>query len=59
VDDRTKSAHRITFRVRGDGDHVAFEIEDDGIGMNTSARENIFSLFFSSKGQAGTGWGFS
>jgi PAS domain S-box-containing protein len=57
VDDRTKSDHRITFRVRGDGDHVTFEIKDDGIGMNTGARENIFSLFFSSKGQAGTGLG--
>jgi signal transduction histidine kinase len=57
VDDRTKSDHRITFRVRGDGDHVTFEIKDDGIGMNTGARENIFSLFFSSKGQDGTGLG--
>jgi len=57
VDDRTKSAHRITFRVRGDGDLVTFEIEDDGIGMSTDALENIFSLFYSSKGQAGTGLG--
>jgi len=59
VDDRTKSDHRITLRVRGDADHVTFEIEDDGIGMNTGARENIFSLFYSSKGQAGTGLGLS
>jgi len=57
VDDRTKSAHRIIFRVRGNGDLVTFEIEDDGIGMNTGTRENIFSLFYSSKGQAGTGLG--
>jgi len=57
VDDRTKSAHRITFRVRGDGDLVTFEIEDDGIGMSADALENIFSLFSSSKGQAGTGLG--
>jgi signal transduction histidine kinase len=36
---------------------VTFEIEDDGIGMDADTREKIFSLFFSSKGQAGTGLG--
>jgi signal transduction histidine kinase len=57
TEDRTQSAHRITFRFRGEADQVTFEIEDDGIGMSAETREKIFSLFFSSKGQAGTGLG--
>jgi PAS domain S-box-containing protein len=57
VEDRIQSAHRITFRVRGEEDQVTFEIEDDGVGMTADTREKIFSLFFSSKGQAGTGLG--
>jgi signal transduction histidine kinase/FixJ family two-component response regulator len=57
VDDRGKPVHRIAFRARGEGDHVIFEIEDDGIGMSADAREKLFKLFFSSKSKAGTGLG--
>jgi signal transduction histidine kinase/FixJ family two-component response regulator len=57
VEDRTKPAHRITFRVHGEGDLVIFEIEDDGIGMSADTREKIFNLFFSSKSKTGTGLG--
>jgi PAS domain S-box-containing protein len=57
VEDRTRPAHRIAFRTRADGGRVIFEIEDDGVGMSTEAREKVFDLFFSSKGQAGTGLG--
>jgi PAS domain S-box-containing protein len=57
VEDRSRPAHRISFRTRGDGGSVTFEIEDDGVGMTADTRENIFDLFFSSKGKAGTGLG--
>jgi len=57
VEDRSKPAHRIAFRARGEGDLVIFEIEDDGIGMSADTREKIFKLFFSSKSKAGTGLG--
>jgi PAS domain S-box-containing protein len=57
VEDRTRPAHRITFRAREDSGGVMFEIRDDGIGMTADTREKIFDLFFSSKGQAGTGLG--
>ncbi len=51
------SGGRIRFRVQGRRDHVRFEITDDGVGMTPETREKIFDLFFSSKGQAGTGLG--
>jgi len=57
AEDRTRPTHRISFRTRGDGNSVTFEIEDDGVGMGADTREKIFDLFFSSKGQAGTGLG--
>jgi signal transduction histidine kinase len=57
AEDRARPAHRIAFRVRGNGGSVTFEIEDDGVGMSPGTREKIFDLFFSSKGQAGTGLG--
>lgn len=57
VEDRTKSAHRITFRAHGDGNLVTLEIEDDGVGMSADTLEKIFDLFVSSKGQTGTGLG--
>jgi PAS domain S-box-containing protein len=57
VEERSRAAHRITLRVDGRPDHVVFEIADDGIGMPPEIREHIFDLFYSSKGQAGTGLG--
>jgi PAS domain S-box-containing protein len=57
VADRSKTAHRITCRIRGNEEGVTFEIQDDGVGMSAETREHIFDLFFSSKGKAGTGLG--
>jgi len=53
----SRPLHRITLRVDGQPEHVVFEIADDGIGMAPEIREHIFDLFYSSKGQAGTGLG--
>jgi PAS domain S-box-containing protein len=55
--DKTKSDHEVTFRVRESDGRVAFEIEDNGIGMDQETREKAFTLFFSSKGAEGTGLG--
>jgi signal transduction histidine kinase/FixJ family two-component response regulator len=57
IQDRTKPARRIAVRVRPEADSLVFEIEDDGVGMSAEQRERIFDLFYSSKGQAGTGLG--
>jgi len=49
--------HRVHMRLKGFPDHVQFEVEDNGIGMDQETRDKAFSLFFSSKGSSGTGLG--
>ncbi len=57
VKDHAKTAHHITFSVKTEPDDVIFTIADNGCGMDAEAREKIFTLFFSTKGQKGTGLG--
>lgn len=57
VEDRSKSNHRIVFSALEDGDFVLFRIRDDGTGMPKETMDKLFTLFFSSKGQRGTGLG--
>ncbi len=48
----------IVFEVAPLADHaVEFTIADNGIGMDADTRDNLFSLFYSSKGDKGTGLG--
>ncbi len=49
--------HKIVFSVKNDEKHLFFIISDNGIGMDIETRDNLFSLFFSSKGREGTGLG--
>jgi PAS domain S-box-containing protein len=55
--DTRKAAHAVRFRLYPDADHVVFDIEDNGVGIDRETRERLFSLFFSSKGAEGTGLG--
>jgi signal transduction histidine kinase len=55
--DVSKGQHKITFGVKQDKENIIFIVRDNGIGMDMETREKIFSLFFSSKGQKGTGLG--
>jgi len=57
VEDEGKKAHRIVFSVQQNAKQVIFEVKDNGIGMDRETRESLFTLFFSSKGQKGTGLG--
>jgi len=50
-------APQITFTVKGNADEIQFSIADNGIGMDRESRDQIFTLFFSSKGTQGTGMG--
>jgi signal transduction histidine kinase len=53
-----KTQHRkIVFSVKNDPKHLFFIVSDNGIGMDLETRNNLFSLFFSSKGREGTGLG--
>ena len=58
IDDRSDGkAHRVLFRIYEKNDHVHFDIQDNGVGMDRQMKENLFTLFFSSKGNKGTGLG--
>ena len=57
LEDDVKISHTIVFRADGDERHVNIEIADNGIGMDQETKENMFTLFFSSKGSKGTGLG--
>jgi signal transduction histidine kinase len=55
--DQSKEEHRIVFNAKQDKDHIIFEILDNGIGMDSETQDKIFTPFFSSKGDKGTGLG--
>jgi PAS domain S-box-containing protein len=54
--DPNKHEHQVTVRLVGFPDHVQYEVEDNGIGMDQETQDKAFTLFFSSKG-TGTGLG--
>ena len=57
VEDTAKKSHKIIFSVKPDDGKIVFEIRDNGTGMDRETRESLFTLFFSSKGNQGTGLG--
>ena len=57
IEDRSKPSHTITFAVKQDDMAILFHVHDNGIGMDKETRAKLFTLFFSSKGQKGTGLG--
>ena len=57
VEDTAKKSHQIVFSLKPDKDKIVFEVSDNGTGMDRETRESLFTLFFSSKGNKGTGLG--
>lgn len=57
LDDRSQTDHTIRISAREDDGHAVFEVADDGTGMDEATQEKIFTLFFSSKSNKGTGIG--
>jgi len=57
VEDRKDGSRQVLFGAHQDGDAIVFTITDNGTGMDETTRENLFTLFFSSKGAGGTGLG--
>jgi PAS domain S-box-containing protein len=55
--DRKKDEHGVSVHFSGAQRSVQIVIEDNGIGMERETRDKAFSLFFSSKGNEGTGLG--
>ncbi|HSM75522.1 MAG TPA: HAMP domain-containing sensor histidine kinase, partial [Desulfobacterales bacterium] len=57
IEDPSDKPHRIVFSTAQDGDHVTIEIRDNGCGMDPEALKEIFTMFYSTKGNQGTGLG--
>ncbi len=59
LDDQTSKDknHTISFLARVDREKVLFRIQDNGQGMDKATLKSIFTIFFSSKGNKGTGLG--
>ena len=57
LEDKTKTSHKIEFNAEGNTQQVKIEIVDNGIGMNRETLKSLFTLFFSTKGDKGTGLG--
>ena len=57
TEDPSGRSHRIIFGVDQDEDNIIFDIRDNGVGMDDEIRDDIFNLFYSSKGKKGTGLG--
>lgn len=55
--DTSKESHKVTFGIKQENNHLIFEIDDDGVGIDSEALEKIFTPFFSTKGNKGTGLG--
>lgn len=57
IEDPSDSGQVISFNVQADNAQVIFEITDNGPGIASDQVDNIFKLFYSSKGTRGTGIG--
>jgi len=49
--------HTVVFGVKRQHDKILFSVTDDGIGMDADTKAKLFDLFYSTKGQKGTGFG--
>jgi len=55
--EKAQKSHKVIFGVRQDSKNIIFDVFDNGIGMDRETREKIFTPFFSSKREKGTGLG--
>jgi signal transduction histidine kinase len=55
--DGARRPARVVFSLHRKKDRVEFDILDNGIGMDPVTQEKLFTPFFSSKGDKGTGLG--
>jgi PAS domain S-box-containing protein len=57
LEDKSKADREIIFSVKEEGNAILFRVSDNGVGMARETMDNMFTLFFSSKGSRGTGLG--
>ncbi|MCP3955417.1 MAG: response regulator [Desulfobacterales bacterium] len=56
-DDDTKQKHTVYLEIEPEPDEVVLRVMDNGTGIEPENHEKMFTLFFSSKGHRGTGFG--
>jgi signal transduction histidine kinase len=59
ANDRSGNVWVHTQRLDGGRNQYLIEVVDDGVGISEENRQKIFTLFFSTKGQKGTGIGLA
>ena len=57
LDDGSKQEHEVRLEVDPGPEEVTLRVVDNGTGLDPENREKMFTLFFSSKGRRGTGFG--
>lgn len=57
AEDNADKSSRIVFTAKQEENNVIFVVKDNGVGMDRETKESLFTLFFSSKGNKGTGLG--
>ena len=57
ADQDSGKRHRIDFKVYPERQHIVFEVEDNGIGMDPETQSKILTPFFISRKQEGSGLG--
>jgi PAS domain S-box-containing protein len=57
IEDSSKESLEIVFKVMLDKEHLVCNVIDNGVGMSQETKDNMFNLFYSSKGKLGTGIG--
>lgn len=57
IDNPKSRLPRILFHTKVSAEKILFTIQDNGPGMHQDDLKNIFTIFFSSKGNKGTGLG--
>ena len=57
IEDPSNKEFRINFGAGRVGNDIQFDITDNGGGMTTNNMKNMFTMFYSTKGNRGTGLG--
>jgi len=48
---------KVTVRCKEEKDTIVFEVEDQGCGLDYEVKQKVFTNFFTTKGESGTGLG--
>jgi PAS domain S-box-containing protein len=54
---REEPGSKVVVRTREEGEALIFEVEDNGCGMDWEVRQKVFTTFFTTKADKGTGLG--